>query len=255
MSQLSEAARLEYCVTIGISLPLPSEPTEARRASCLATAIEAFDALRPGNAYEAMLAVQIVVCGAHAVDCLHQAGEHHDDFNKMGICRNQAACMLREARAAKRILAQEQRLRLATEAVAATHWRQPAASVPAQRPRAASMPAGAAVEQAPGAAAEHPTVLPRQAVAGGASPPPAPAGAASPPTPDAIAQAESFALDHVLAAAQIREDRGVTPQNQALFRGVKLPADPAVMEALVRGSSPILDALDGLNQELLADAA
>jgi hypothetical protein len=74
--------------------------------------------------------------------------------------------------------------------------------------------------------------------------------AAPPPSPEAIAQAEAFTLGNLIAAAQLREDGGVTPQNRIIFRGVTLPTDPAVMDALVRGSSPILDALTGLNQEL-----
>ena len=255
MSHLSDAARLEYYVTIGASLPLPAEPTEAHRESRLGTAIEAFNALRPANAYEAMLGVQIVVAGAHAIECLRCATLCHDDFNKVAICRNQAAAMMREARAAKRILAQEQKLRLSIEAVAAAEWAQQSASTapqPAVPWTASPHPVPAAdFAPAPGLQAAAPLHL----VAAGATSPPAQAETAPLPSPDAIAQAEAFTLENIMAAAQLREDGGVTPQNQVLFRGVALPTDPAVMDALIRGTSPILDALNGLNQELLDVAA
>ena len=248
MSHLSDAARLEYYLAIGAALPPPVEATDAHRESRLGTAIEAFNALRPGNAYEALLAVEIVLCGAHAIDCLRFAGLHQDDFNKTGICRNQAASMLREARAAKRILAQEQKLRLGTAAMPATSWSPPSETVPAQpaAPHAASLPSVPAADPAAETTPAHETAAPLHLVT---------EDAPAQPTPDAIAQAEAFTLDNVIAAAQIREDGGVTPHNQILFRGVELPADPAVIDALARGSSPILDALDGLNAELLDVAA
>jgi hypothetical protein len=256
MSHLSQAARLEYYLTIGATLPDPAEPTEAARESRLATAVETFNALRPDNAYEAMLAVEIVICGAHALQCLREAAQSPDDFNKTAICRNQAASMMREARAAKRILAQEQKQRLGIEALTAAHL---AASVPTQQAtlQTASPYPVAPVAPAQATAPEHQAVPPLHLVAAtaGAASQPAPAEAAPLPSPEAIAQAEAFALDNLIAAAQLREDGGLTPQNQSLFRGVALPADPAVMEALVRGSSPILDALTGLNQEQLDVAA
>ncbi len=48
-----------------------------------------------------------------------------------------------------------------------------------------------------------------------AAPQPVAAGSAPPPSPEAIAQAEDFAMEECVAAAQIRHDRGVTPQNKA----------------------------------------
>jgi len=258
MSRLSDAARLEYYLAIGASLPSPVEPTEAHRESRLGTAIEAFNALRPGNAYEALLAVQIVVCGAHAIECLRYAGLYPDDFNKMGICRNQAASMMREARAARRILAQEQRQHLAVAAMAAAELApHAAASVVPQpaAPQTASPSAAPASASAPATMPDHQTGVPLHLAAADAPSRPAHAEPAPSPSPEAIAGAEAFTLDNVIAAAQIREDGGVTPHNKALFRGVALPTDPAVMDALVRGSSPILDALTGLNEDLMDVAA
>ena len=75
-----------------------------------------------------------------------------------------------------------------------------------------------------------------------------------PPSAKAIEKAERFASAHVEVAVRIRHDRGVTPQCRALFRGVTLPADPAVIDALVRGTSTLLTLMDGFGVEEL-DAA
>ena len=53
----------------------------------MTTAVEAFDALNPAGAYEGRLAVQVVLCGAHAADSLREAGLRQDDFAKMTRCR------------------------------------------------------------------------------------------------------------------------------------------------------------------------
>ena len=57
------------------------------------------------------------------------------------------------------------------------------------------------------------------------------------------------------AAAQIRHDRGVTPRNKAFFRHLTLPTDPAVIDALVRGTSDLLTLLDEVGGETLDEAA
>ncbi|HWE94095.1 MAG TPA: hypothetical protein VG269_09045, partial [Tepidisphaeraceae bacterium] len=117
MSALSTTARHEYYAELGNSLPPPVLATPEYRQRRLTTAVEAFEALRPGDAYEARLAAQIVLTGAHAAESLREAGVHHENFAKSSRCRAQAASMMREERAAKRMLAQEQKVRLATEAV------------------------------------------------------------------------------------------------------------------------------------------
>jgi hypothetical protein len=58
-----------------------------------------------------------------------------------------------------------------------------------------------------------------------------------------------------VAAAQIRYDRGVTPQNTAYFRHLTLPSDPALIDALVRGTSPALSVLDEIGGEDLEAVA
>src|SRR6202034_4536863 len=127
MSAPSAVARHKYYAERGNSLPpLVTDKPQYR----LTTAIEAFKALHSGDAYEAHLAVQMVLCGAHAADSLREAGVYREDFAKRTRCRAQAVNMMREERAARRMLAQEQTVRLATEAVAATPWAPPAASAP-----------------------------------------------------------------------------------------------------------------------------
>jgi hypothetical protein len=170
--------------------------------------------------------VQVVLCGAHAAESLREAGVHHENFAKSSRCRAQAASMMREERAAKRMLAQEQKVRLAGEAVAGT--------APA-RHAAASAPPPQAEPHAP--------------------PPPVRAGSTSPPSPEAIGKAEAFAQKHMEAAAQIRHDRGVTSQNKAYFRHLTLPTDPAMIDALVRGTSDVLTVLDEVGGETLNVAA
>jgi hypothetical protein len=61
--------------------------------------------------------------------------------------------------------------------------------------------------------------------------------------------------EHSVAAAQIRHDRGVTPQNKAYFRHVTFPTDPAVIDALIRGTSDLLTLLDEVGGETLDAAA
>jgi hypothetical protein len=57
------------------------------------------------------------------------------------------------------------------------------------------------------------------------------------------------------AAAQIRHDRGATPQNKAYFAQMTLPTDPAMINALVRGVSNLLTLLDKVLGEDLEAAA
>ena len=55
-----------------------------------------------------------------------------------------------------------------------------------------------------------------------------------------------------VAAAQIRQNGGITAKCRAYFRD--LPTDPAVIDALVRGLSDVLTVLDDAAGEML-DAA
>jgi hypothetical protein len=228
MSDLLTICRQEYYSELTNSLPPPVSDTPEHRERRLTTAIKAFDALRPSDAYEGRLAVQIVLCGAHAAECLLEASVYREDFSKRSRCRAQANSLMREERAAKQILAREQKVRLAAEAVA-----------------------GTAPKLAPVPPAEAPL---RPAVTQDAAPPVQPASA-PPPSPEAIAQAEAFAEEAMDAAAQVRHDGGVTPQAKAYFYEVAFPTDPAVIDALVRGTSELLILLDEVCCAPLDEAA
>ena len=134
---LAPYARLEYHLELSHSLPPPVPDQPEYRERRLTAAIEAFEALCPGDAFEARLAVQVILCGAHAVESLREANLYPEDFSGMTRCRAQAAGMMREERAARRMLAQVQKQRLAAEAVAAAAPAQPAAAPPPHdKPRA-----------------------------------------------------------------------------------------------------------------------
>ncbi|HEY3848899.1 MAG TPA: hypothetical protein VGL95_17475, partial [Acetobacteraceae bacterium] len=67
--------------------------------------------------------------------------------------------------------------------------------------------------------------------------------------------AEAFAQKNIVAAAQIRHDRGVTERNKAYLRYLTLPTDPAMIDALVRGTSELLTVLDEVGGENLGKVA
>jgi hypothetical protein len=239
MSVLSPIARHEYYAELGNTLPEPvlNEPEIRQRR--LTTAVETFEALRPGDAYEARLAVKIVLCGALAVENMREANVHREDFPKRMRCLSQAAGMMREERAARRMLLREQKVRLAGEEVAGNAPVRPAAAV--------ASPSPADPRAAPPPAPVPPAVPPLRAAATQA--------AAPPPSAEAIAKAEAFAHDELCAAVQIRHDGGVTPQNTAFFRHVTMPTDPALIDALVRGTTDCLTFLDEVGGETLDEAA
>ena len=246
MSALSATAKHEYYVALGNSLPPPVLDQPEYRQRRLTTAVETFEALRPGDAYEAHLAVRIVLSGAHAVESLREAGVYREDFAKRTRCRAQAASMMRAESAAKRALEREQKVRLATEAVANTAEAQPAAA--SALPPQAEPQAPPPVQAAPPPAPMPPAVAPQRPAATPAAPQPAAAETAPPPSPEAIAKAEAYAREEGVAAAQIRHDRGVTPQNKAYFRRLTLPTDPALIDALVRGTTDLLTLLDEIGR-------
>ena len=237
MSALSATARQEYYTELGNALPPPVLDKLEYRERRLIAAVETFEALRPGDAYEARLAVRIVLCGAHAAEGLREAGVYRDDYAKLTRCRAQAASMMRAENSAKRALEREQKVRLAAEAVAESAPAQPAvapAAPPSTEPEATAPPPIQATE---------------------AARPQAPARSAPPPSAEAVAQAEALVEEDMLAAARIRRDGGITPQNQACFRHLALPADPAVIDALVRGTSELLTLLDDAGGRQLEAAA
>jgi hypothetical protein len=238
MYVLSTNARHEYYTKLGNGLPPPVQHNQENHERRLTTAIETFEDLRPGDAYEASLAVEIVLSGAHAVECLREAGLYRDDFAKRTRCRAQASSMMRAESSAKRTLDREQKVRLAGEAVADAVRGEPgvAAAPPPHAERQAAAPQPARVPPV--------AVPPSPAAIQAAASPASALAAVAPPSPEAIAKAEAFARENLEAAAQIRHDGGVTSTCKAFYRRAELPTDAAVIDALVRGVSDVLTLLD-----------
>ena len=230
MSALSTAARDEYYAELANSLPTPVIHTRENCDRRLATAVEAFEALRPADAYEARLAVRIVLCGAHAAECFREADCYRQDYAKRTRCRAQAAGMMRGEGSAKRMLEREQKVRLAVEAVADGVPERPAvAGAPPQRSevQAASPPAQAALP--PVQAASPPSL------AAAVPPPPVPvppAQAASPaPSPDQAAAAVKLSVRTAAAAPpSVPVQPPATPPRPAAANR----AAPAATAALAR---------------------
>jgi hypothetical protein len=167
---LSITARHQYCDDLGKALPLSSSDEEHER--CKVAAIEAFEALNPADSWEASLAVQTVLASLHATDCMHEAKRHQDDFTKVARCKAQFASLMREARANRRMLLQEQKLRHGMERMAA--GASAMAHVPPAEPPQAE-PSSAEVERAAAAS--------QGAQAAEAAPSPQAASTASRPSP------------------------------------------------------------------------
>jgi hypothetical protein len=187
--------------------PYPDDTPDARAARHKG-AMDAVEALTPAGAFEARLAGRIVAMDDHAADCLRRAGLAAADPDKMRSCRAQAASMARQSDAALRSL-----LRLQ-----ATREKQEAAMHPAAMERAGywfcdiSVPAPAP------------------------APDPAPPAEADPFSQ--LTEADRYAVMYPDRAARIRAAGG-------------LPADldfgapePDLVPDIVRGTSPILLALD-----------
>ena len=189
----------------GMLPPYPDD-TPDTRAARHKRAMDAVEALTPYDAFEARLAARIVAMDDHAADCLRRAGLAAADPDKMRSNRAQAASMARQSDAALRSLQRMQ----------ATREKQEAALHPAAMERAGywfrdiSVPAPA--------------------------PDPAPPAEADPFSQ--LTEAGRYAVMYPDRATRIRAAGG-------------LPADldfgapePDLVPDIVRGSSPILLALD-----------
>ena len=109
MSSLSSDAKLEYSLELANAVPWPVIDTPEERQRRVFTAIGAFDDLCPGNADQGRLAVQIVLCGAHSAETLREAGHLPERLCESEVLPRPGATLAREGRAAKRMLAQEQK--------------------------------------------------------------------------------------------------------------------------------------------------
>jgi hypothetical protein len=79
LPQLSASVARQSLRTLLSILPLPVPDTPENRARRDAAAAAALVALRPADAYEAMLAVQILACEVGAADCLRLAARPDAD--------------------------------------------------------------------------------------------------------------------------------------------------------------------------------
>ncbi len=199
-------AREAYAGLCGV-LPPPAidTPRPARDDEAMA----AVAVLAPTDAFEARLAVDVVGADAHAKDCLRLAAKYCNDVTTALRCRAQFAVMMRQMQSALRTLQRMQEARQNTDA----------ASAPGDDQRPRPTPPGLGE---------------RQAVPDPAVPDPA-------PLPDPLKVAEDFAVQNPLLAARVRAAGGLPP---AVIAGLDPTTDPAIIEALVNGTSPILCALD-----------
>jgi hypothetical protein len=224
LPNLPDAIAREVFATLCASLPAPITATPDAGASRDDVAIAAVAALHPTNAFEAKLAAAIVLAEAHYADSLRQAAEYRDDLATTCRCRSQAMAMLRQMRA---LLRDYQRMQAERDkALAAMHpaameragWWFREASVAAPEP-ASAQPASAQPASAQPAASAPAAVPARRQFSD-------------------LTEAEQYALLHPARAARIRAAGGLpAPCDFG-------PPDPAIVEHLVHGSSPILLALD-----------
>ncbi len=163
------------------------------------------------------LAAQFVAANAQALDCLRLAREHAADPSRVLKCTAQSACMMRQARGARALLLRVQAARQKREA------------------DSAATDKAAWIEYcAVGLMAD---ALGRNPPAPIAEPPPAPE-----PEPDdafsRLTEAEQYALIYPRRAALIRALGGLP--DRCDFG----PPAPALVAAIVTGSTPALRALD-----------
>ena len=113
------------------TLPPPLLDTPAEWALRDRVAMAAVASLQPVTAAEGRLAAQFVAADAHASECLRLATERARQWEVSRKCRAQAMSMMRESRAALRMLLrlQAERRALAKDAAAAgtAEWVDPAA--------------------------------------------------------------------------------------------------------------------------------
>ena len=188
-------------------LPPPAVDTPENRAERDAVAMDAAIALHPTDAFEAKLAAQIVVADAYVGDTLRLAAECRNDLDATLRCRARADSLMRQMRA---LLRDYRRMQ-------------------AERDKALADMHPAAMERA--------GYWFRESVV----PAPAPAPEPAPPVEDKFASytaAERYAVLYPERAAGIRAARGLPAP-----LGFP-PPEPAIIDGVVHGTSPILLALD-----------
>ena len=219
LPNLPPAIAREIFAQLCSALPPPVVNTAEGIESRNNLAMAELAAMLPADAVEAMLALDAVLAGAHADDCLRLVTEHHDDFANAARCRSQYFAMSRAARRAHHVLLDMQKARLSAAVLLALPMPPPA--------RHAAPPAAPARHNAP------PILVPT------------PRKPASAPLPADLALADEYAQEHCDIAYDIRAAGGLTPEIGWLPKAM-LPIDLAIVDALVNGDSPILRTLDEL---------
>ena len=221
LPNLSPAIARELFASLRELLPEPAAATPEARAAREDLAMAAIAALHPADAIEGELAVQIVAAAACAKDCLRLAKEYRNDLAATVRCRAQAATMMRQMHSGLSRLERRQAAR--EKAETALH--------PAAMERAGWWFRDATAPEEP-----EPAPPPQQPDA------PEPATQADPNAPPAefgaLTEAEQYAMLYPDRAARIRAERGLPAR---LDFG---PPEPAIVEAVAHGTSPILQALD-----------
>lgn len=211
---LSRSTYWQIVADLQASLPPPPDDTSAARAHRDRAAIAAIGSMLPANAEEARIALRCVIADAQAIEAVRQSRLRPDDFAAMMRCNAWCASMMRQANAARALLARVQTIRRKREAD------------------------GTALNQ--DSWIEHAVVgLLAEAMDLPAPEPPPPA-----PEPEPedkfrqLTEAEQYAVTYPRRAALIRSlGRLPEPCNFG-------PPPPELVEAIVTGTSPILLELD-----------
>jgi hypothetical protein len=93
------------------ALPPPLADSQADRDTREQVAVAAVADLHPADAFEALLASQIIAANAHAMDCLRLAGQPDVDADTVRRCRAQAGMMMRHMQSGLRTLQRAQAAR------------------------------------------------------------------------------------------------------------------------------------------------
>lgn len=109
----------ETFATLCASLPPPISDLPEDRDARDEAAVQAVAALRPGNAFEARLAVQIVLADAHAKDCLRQAAQPGIEPKEVNRARAFACSLMRQMQSGLRALQRMQMERAKAQPVPA----------------------------------------------------------------------------------------------------------------------------------------
>jgi len=196
----------EVFANICAALPPRPDATEEIRFAREADAMAAIATLRPVDAFEARLAVAVVAADAHATESYRLAAKFFNDLTIGPKCRAQAALMGRQMLAALKTLQRMQGARPKTQPADPCTAPALADPVPADAARTIS-----AVDPVLAEVAPH-----------------------------CLAAAEDFATRHPLRAARIRANGGLPAKHERHFT----PPAPAIVDAIVRGTTPSLRALD-----------